>query len=186
MSQADLTVEQGKAACPMLPSGLLKATGPMSPSQFQRVKCPSREHKPQFVSLLGEDFSSGELGLGDSVGAWEEALVFSCKEREVLGSWEEARGSSELGGPEEGSLGVLHPDKATPLVSLPRWRHIDASPSGTPEGDSTYVASLVATWGPSPSAYFLFPISAPVSLADLSGETSQQFPPRHSEEMGPQ
>ncbi|MQM04324.1 hypothetical protein Taro_037116 [Colocasia esculenta] len=52
----------------MSPSGLLKATGPMSPSHVQRVKCPSREHKPQFVSLLGEGFSSGELRLGDSVG----------------------------------------------------------------------------------------------------------------------
>ncbi|MQM10200.1 hypothetical protein Taro_043088 [Colocasia esculenta] len=52
----------------MSPSGLLKATGPMSPSHVQNLKCPSREHKPQFVSLLGEGFSSGELRLGDSVG----------------------------------------------------------------------------------------------------------------------
>ncbi|MQM08496.1 hypothetical protein Taro_041351 [Colocasia esculenta] len=81
MSQVDLTVEQGIATCPMSPSGLLKATGPMSPSHVQSVKCSGREHKPQFVSLLGEGFSSGELRLGDSVGAWEEALVFLCKVR---------------------------------------------------------------------------------------------------------
>ncbi|MQL83991.1 hypothetical protein Taro_016490 [Colocasia esculenta] len=48
----------------MSPSGLLKATGPMSPSHVQRVKCPSREHKPQFVPLLGATFFSGELRLG--------------------------------------------------------------------------------------------------------------------------
>ncbi|MQM20579.1 hypothetical protein Taro_053603 [Colocasia esculenta] len=68
MSQVDLTVEQGIATCPMSPSGLLKVTGPMSPSHVQRVKCSGREHKPQFVSLLGEGFSSVELRLGDSVG----------------------------------------------------------------------------------------------------------------------
>ncbi|MQL80705.1 hypothetical protein Taro_013154 [Colocasia esculenta] len=68
MSQVDLTVEQGIATCPMSPSGLLKATGPMSPSHVQRVKCSDREHKPQFISLHGEGFSSGELRLGDSVG----------------------------------------------------------------------------------------------------------------------
>ncbi|MQM10631.1 hypothetical protein Taro_043528, partial [Colocasia esculenta] len=74
MSQADLTVEQGKATCPMSPSGLLKETGPMSPSQFQRP------------------FFSGELKLGSSVGAWEEALVFILQGRGVArlvggGSW---------------------------------------------------------------------------------------------------
>ncbi|MQL97201.1 hypothetical protein Taro_029888 [Colocasia esculenta] len=67
-SQVDLTFDQGIATRPMSPSGLLKATGPMSPSHAQNLKCPSREHKPQFVSLLGEGFSSGELRLGDSVG----------------------------------------------------------------------------------------------------------------------
>ncbi|MQM03781.1 hypothetical protein Taro_036569 [Colocasia esculenta] len=130
----------------MSPSGLLKATGPMSPSHVQRVKCSGREHKPQFVSLLGEGFSSDELRLADSVGG--------------------------LGG--------------RPWCSFARWRHIDALPLGTSEGDSIYVATLVATWGPSPSSCFLFPASVPVSLADLLGETSQQFPPRHSKEMGPQ
>ncbi|MQM17626.1 hypothetical protein Taro_050599, partial [Colocasia esculenta] len=64
----DLTIEQGIAKCPMSPPGLLKAMGPMSPSHVQRVKCSGREHKPQFISLLGEGFSSGELRLGDSVG----------------------------------------------------------------------------------------------------------------------
>ncbi|MQM22526.1 hypothetical protein Taro_055579 [Colocasia esculenta] len=82
----------------MSPSGLLKVTKPMSPSEFQRVKCPSREHKPQFVPFHGETFFSGELRLGSSVGAWEEVVWPSCKEGEVLGSWEEVRGSSELRG----------------------------------------------------------------------------------------
>ncbi|MQM06996.1 hypothetical protein Taro_039831 [Colocasia esculenta] len=83
----------------MSPSGLLKATGPMSPSHVQRVKCSGREHKPQFVPLLGATFFSGELRLGGLRGRLgREALVFLCKEGEVLGSWEEARGSLELGG----------------------------------------------------------------------------------------
>ncbi|MQL74529.1 hypothetical protein Taro_006892 [Colocasia esculenta] len=69
MSQVDLTVEQGIATCPMWPSGLLKATGPMSPSHVQRVKCPRREHKPQFVPLLGATFFSGELRLGGLRGS---------------------------------------------------------------------------------------------------------------------
>ncbi|MQL89915.1 hypothetical protein Taro_022499, partial [Colocasia esculenta] len=109
----DLTIEQGIATCPMSPSGLLKATGPMSPSYVQRVKCSGREHKPQFAPLLCASLISGELKLGSSVEAWEEV--------------------------------VDH---------LARWRHIDASPSGTPEGDSIYVATLVETWAPSPSACF--------------------------------
>ncbi|MQL71642.1 hypothetical protein Taro_003964 [Colocasia esculenta] len=62
---------------------LLKATGPMSPSQFQRVKCPSREHKPQFVPFHGETFFSGELRLGSSMGAWEEVRLHSSSLRGV-------------------------------------------------------------------------------------------------------
>ncbi|MQM12180.1 hypothetical protein Taro_045093 [Colocasia esculenta] len=65
----------------MSPSSLLKATGPMSSSQFQRVKCPSREHKPLFVPCLEKTFSSGELKLGSSVEAWEEVVWPSCKVR---------------------------------------------------------------------------------------------------------
>ncbi|MQL97657.1 hypothetical protein Taro_030358 [Colocasia esculenta] len=52
--------------------GLLKATGPMSPSHVQRVKCSGREHKPQFAPLLCASLISGELKLGSSVEAWEE------------------------------------------------------------------------------------------------------------------
>ncbi|MQM12351.1 hypothetical protein Taro_045269, partial [Colocasia esculenta] len=81
--EADLTVEQGKATCPMSPSGLLKAMGPMSPSQFQRVKFPSHEHKPQFVPFYGETFFSGELRLGRSVEAWEEVRLHSSSLRGV-------------------------------------------------------------------------------------------------------
>ncbi|MQL70909.1 hypothetical protein Taro_003224 [Colocasia esculenta] len=183
----DLTVEQGIATCPMSPSGLLKATGPMSPSHVQRVKCSGREHKPQFVSLLGEGFSSGELRLGDSVGG--------------------------LGG--------------RPWCSFARWRHIDASPSGTPEGDNIYVATLgcaglgvaimMATPGLSPSqsekglgnllSRVLLQAAGFARVVDFgssrgkrwdsdvvvcgallakTSETSQQFPPRRSEETGPQ
>ncbi|MQM15685.1 hypothetical protein Taro_048637 [Colocasia esculenta] len=66
----------------MSPSGLLKATGPMSPSHVQRVKCSGREHKPQFVPLLGATFFSGELRLGGLCGRLgREALVFLCKVR---------------------------------------------------------------------------------------------------------
>ncbi|MQM19854.1 hypothetical protein Taro_052867 [Colocasia esculenta] len=73
-----------------------------------------------------------------------------ARSKEVPGSWEEARGSSELrgGGLQAYEKGLLG------WIFISRWRHIDASPSGTPEGDSIYVATLVATWGPSPSACF--------------------------------
>ncbi|MQL72549.1 hypothetical protein Taro_004900 [Colocasia esculenta] len=131
----------------------------MSPSQFQRVKCPSREHKPQFGLLSEKTLLLRRTGAWELRGAWEEPSWLSCKVgdvvfvfsftlvfslphcssslswhawmlfkgEEVLGSWEEARGSSELGGG-----GLLAYEK-----------------------------------GP-------------------SGETSQQFPPRRSEETGPQ
>ncbi|MQM23128.1 hypothetical protein Taro_056191 [Colocasia esculenta] len=97
MSQVDLTVEQGIATCPMSPSGLLNATGPMSPSHVQRVKCSGREHKPQFApfSLCKPYLRRTE--------AWElhGGLGGGCLtflQEEVPGSWGEARGSSELGG----------------------------------------------------------------------------------------
>ncbi|MQM12090.1 hypothetical protein Taro_045001 [Colocasia esculenta] len=44
--------------------GRRKATHPLSRSHVQRFKCPSREHKPQFVPLLGATFFSSELKLG--------------------------------------------------------------------------------------------------------------------------
>ncbi|MQL67824.1 hypothetical protein Taro_000114 [Colocasia esculenta] len=115
------TVEQGKATCPMSPSGLLKAKGPMSPSQFQRVKCPSREHKPQFVPCLEKTFSSGELKLGSSVEAWEEVVWPSCKGEELPGSWEEVRGSPELGGG-----GLLAYEKGEELPGS--WEEVRGSP----------------------------------------------------------
>ncbi|MQL69508.1 hypothetical protein Taro_001794, partial [Colocasia esculenta] len=77
--EVDLTVEQGIATCPMSPSGLLKATGPMSPSHVQRVKCSGREHKPQFAPLLCASLISGELKLGSSVEAWEETRGRRCR-----------------------------------------------------------------------------------------------------------
>ncbi|MQL69532.1 hypothetical protein Taro_001803 [Colocasia esculenta] len=83
MLQVDLTVEQGIATCPMSPSGLLKETGPMSPSHVQRVKCSGREHKPQFAPLLCASLISGELKLGSSVEAWEEVRLHSSSLRGV-------------------------------------------------------------------------------------------------------
>ncbi|MQL99385.1 hypothetical protein Taro_032112 [Colocasia esculenta] len=113
--------------------GRRKATHPLSRSHVQRFKCPSREHKPQFVSLLGGGFSSGELRLGDFVGGlggrpwcslarggarlvgggswiagarrWRVAslregplrLDLHLEGEEAPGSWEEVRGSPELG-----------------------------------------------------------------------------------------
>ncbi|MQL92918.1 hypothetical protein Taro_025551 [Colocasia esculenta] len=74
MSQVDLTIEKGIATCPMLPSGLLKATGPMSPSHVQRVKCSGREHKPQFAPLLCASLISGELKLGSFVRLHSSSL----------------------------------------------------------------------------------------------------------------
>ncbi|MQL75639.1 hypothetical protein Taro_008021 [Colocasia esculenta] len=70
----------------------------MSPSQFQRVKCPSREHKPQFGLLSEKTLLLWRTGAWELRGAWEEPSWLSCKGEEALGSWEEARGSSELGG----------------------------------------------------------------------------------------
>ncbi|MQL82255.1 hypothetical protein Taro_014725 [Colocasia esculenta] len=125
MSQVDLTVEQGIATCPMLPSGLLKATGPMSPSHVQRVKCSGREHKPQFAPLLCASLISGELKLGSSVEAWEER---KCP---VRGRRLVDRRSSEVEG------------------CKPMRRTLEVGSSSR-------------------------------------GETSQQFPPRRSEETGPQ
>ncbi|MQL89918.1 hypothetical protein Taro_022500 [Colocasia esculenta] len=88
LPEVDLTVEQGIATCPMSPSGLLKATGPMSPSYVQRVKCSGRKHKPQFAPLLCASLISGELKLGSSVEAWEELVdhlaSFDCSVVEAL------------------------------------------------------------------------------------------------------
>ncbi|MQL68727.1 hypothetical protein Taro_000992 [Colocasia esculenta] len=47
----------------------MKATHPLSRSHVQRFKCPSREHKPKFIPLLGTTFFSGELRLGGLRGS---------------------------------------------------------------------------------------------------------------------
>ncbi|MQL76580.1 hypothetical protein Taro_008968, partial [Colocasia esculenta] len=182
LPEADLTVEQGKATCPMSPSGLLKATGPMSPSQFQRVKCPSREHKPQFVPWLEKTFSSGELKLGSSVEAWEEVVWPSCK-RVLLQTAGFARvvdfGSSrgKRWDSDEVVCGALLAETGTPVVP------------------GTVVRPDYGSCG-----YLWFRVSLRREVSDMdrwsrlgscgalvyTGETSQQFPPQRSEETGPQ
>ncbi|MQL84371.1 hypothetical protein Taro_016870 [Colocasia esculenta] len=66
------------------------------------------------------------------------------------------RRSSEVEGclPTRRALEVGSSSRGDTFSVAIRWRHIDASPSGTPEGDNIYVAFLVATWGPSPSSCF--------------------------------
>ncbi|MQL73325.1 hypothetical protein Taro_005674 [Colocasia esculenta] len=183
-----------------------------------------------FFAKLGEGFSSGELRLGSSVGClggrpwsslqgrlllvvvgwvvlclipshcssslWHAWMLF--KGEDLPGLWEEARGSPELGGG-----GLLAYEKGPcGWIFISRWRHIDASPSETPEGDIIYVAFLgcasqgvaflKATPGLSPSQSEkglgnLLSVLLPLRLGFLGTcETSKQFPPRRSEEMRPQ
>ncbi|MQL85278.1 hypothetical protein Taro_017794 [Colocasia esculenta] len=51
----------------------------MSPSEFQRVKCPSREHKPQFGLLSEKTLLLRRTGAWELRGAWEEPSWLSCK-----------------------------------------------------------------------------------------------------------
>ncbi|MQM14446.1 hypothetical protein Taro_047380 [Colocasia esculenta] len=175
LPEVDLTFDQGIATCPMSPSGLLKATGPMSPSHVQNLKCPSREHKPQFVSLLGEGFSSGELRLGDSVGGlggspWCFFASTGLVATRTL-SRPVQKGYAGL------SVAIL---MATPCLS----------PSQTEKGLRHLLSALeglsvrqvvTVTWDPwSPRA------CVRGCCSRLRGETSQHFPPWRSEETGPQ
>ncbi|MQM19921.1 hypothetical protein Taro_052935 [Colocasia esculenta] len=182
---ADLTVEQGKATCPMSPS-----------------VCPFAPCKP---------FFSGELKLGSSVGAWEEALVFILQE-ELPGSWEEVRGSPELGGGGllatrralEGCAGLgvaflkatpgLSPSQSEKRVLLQTAgfaRVIDFGSSRGKRWDSDVVVcgALLAETG-TPVVCDSYGAVQLVHSNCLtlrgSGETSQQFPPWRSEETGPQ
>ncbi|MQL88841.1 hypothetical protein Taro_021408 [Colocasia esculenta] len=53
----------------------------MSPSQFQRVKCPSREHKPQFGLLSEKTLLLRRTRAWELRAAWEEPSWLSCKVR---------------------------------------------------------------------------------------------------------
>ncbi|MQM16604.1 hypothetical protein Taro_049562, partial [Colocasia esculenta] len=102
--------------------------GPCRLLSFKGVKCPSREHKPQFVPFLEKTFSSGELKLGSSVEAWEEVVWPSCKVR---------LHSSSLRG-----------------VARRRARNRSVSPSGSPDPWAAVptVGSLVGAGDPGAGA----------------------------------
>ncbi|MQM17905.1 hypothetical protein Taro_050886, partial [Colocasia esculenta] len=130
----------------MSPSGLLKATGPISPSQFQRVKCPSREHKPQFVPFHGETIFSGELRLRSSVGAWEEVVWPSCKVRR--GSARFVGGGSWISGARRWRVASLREAPLRLDLHLELDRSVIPSGSSDPWAAVPTVGSLVEAGDP--------------------------------------
>ncbi|MQM00689.1 hypothetical protein Taro_033427 [Colocasia esculenta] len=147
---ADLTVEQGKATCPMSPSVL-----PFAPCKL---------------------FFSGELKLGSSVGAWEEALVFILQGRGVArlvggGSWIAGAWRWRVASLREGPLRLdLHLKGCAGLGVA----FLKATPGLSPSQSEKGLGNLLS-------------VLLPLRLGFLGTcETSQQFPPRRSEETGPQ
>ncbi|MQM18751.1 hypothetical protein Taro_051746 [Colocasia esculenta] len=230
MSQVDLTVEQGIATCPMSPSGLLKATGPMSPSYVQRVKCSGREHKPQFAPLLCESLISGELKLGSSVEAWEEVVDHLASVVEALKKGASVcctLGCAGLGvaimmatpglspSQSEKGLGNLLSTVLLQVAGFARVVGFGSSRGKWWDSDVVVCGALLAETGTpvvgarrgtvvrpdyGSCGYLWFRVSLRREVSDMdrwsrlgscgalvyTGETSQQFPPRRSEETGPQ
>ncbi|MQL95846.1 hypothetical protein Taro_028515, partial [Colocasia esculenta] len=194
----DLTIEQGIATCPMSPSGLLKATRPMSPSHVQRVKCSGREHNPQFARLLCASLISGELKLGSYVEAWEEGCAAL-----VVAMLMATRGLS----PSQLEKGLRHLLSRVLLQAAGFARVVDFSSSRGKrwESDVVVCGALLAETGtpvvgarhgtvvrPDYGSLWLLVVPRLTPTGGVrhgplvEGETSQQFPPRRSEETGPQ
>ncbi|MQM06239.1 hypothetical protein Taro_039060 [Colocasia esculenta] len=118
--------------------GLLKATGPMSPSHVQRVKCPSREHKLQFVPLLGATFFSSELRLGGLRGSLGGGLGVPLQGR---GSARFVGGGSWIVGARRWRVANLREGPLRLDLHLEAWKSDLSGCRGVPEGHV-----LVAVW----------------------------------------
>ncbi|MQM04548.1 hypothetical protein Taro_037348 [Colocasia esculenta] len=167
---------------------LLKATGPMSPSHVQRVKCSGREHKPQFAPLLCASLISGVLKLGSFVETWEEVVDHL------------ARGARRgtVVRPDYGSCGYLwfRVSLRWEVSDMDRWlrNEVRLLSLGRLRSRKTRIHNSVplkrrrhyhcrVQEGTFASVAFRRKEGDAASVA-LPGETSQKFPPRRSEETG--